>query len=303
MRVLVTGGDGQLGKCIKALEMGHPTIDFRFASSKVLDITNKKNIAEFFKNNSLDYVVNCAAYTNVEQAEKEPDKAYLVNAEGVKNLAEICKKYDATLIHISTDYVFDGHKNTPYTEEDVPNPINEYGKSKLAGEQYIEEILKSYFIIRTSWLYSQYGKNFYKAIREKCKTEKKLAITTSEVGTPTNANDLGYFLLQIIEIKSKKFGVYHFSNSGSATWYDFAREIVKRLGKLETIKLEKIDNYPTFAKRPGYSVLSKEKSLNSFDLNLLNWKESLKKLMIEINEYFIPFKISSNFKRKNVGRE
>ncbi|WP_299186451.1 dTDP-4-dehydrorhamnose reductase [uncultured Aquimarina sp.] len=276
IRVLVTGGDGQLGECIRVLEKDYPTLNLSFTSSKHLDITNKKNIAEFFKNNSLDYVINCAAYTNVEQAEKEPDKAYLVNAEGVKNLAEICKKYDATLIHISTDYVFDGHKNTPYIEEDVPNPINEYGKSKLAGEQYIEEVLEEYFIIRTSWLYSQYGKNFYKAIREKCKTEKKLAITTSELGTPTNANDLGYFLLQIIERKSKKFGVYHFSNSGSATWYDFAREIVKGLGKLETIKLEKTDNYPTFAKRPGYSVLSKTKLEKTFFFETKNWDQSLK---------------------------
>ncbi|WP_298314783.1 dTDP-4-dehydrorhamnose reductase [uncultured Aquimarina sp.] len=278
IRVLVTGGDGQLGKCIKVLEKDYPTLNLSFTSSKDLDITNKKNIAEFFKNNSLDYVINCAAYTNVEQAEKEPDKAYLVNAEGVKKLAEICKKYDATLIHISTDYVFDGYKNTPYIEEDVPNPINEYGKSKLKGEQYIQDILGEHFIIRTSWLYSQFGKNFYKTILQKSTTEEKLTITTSETGTPTNANDLAKFIINIIKSASSKYGIYNYSNLGESTWYSFAYEIVRISDKLDTRNLEKADNYFTLAERPTYSVLNKEKTLKTFPTSIENWKNSLSKL-------------------------
>ncbi len=276
MRVLVTGGDGQLGKCIKVLEKYYPNLNLSFTSSKDLDITNKKNIAEFFKNNPWDYVVNCAAYTNVEQAEKESEKAFLVNAEGVKNLAEACALNELILIHISTDYVFDGKKKAPYTEEDIPNPINVYGKSKLFGEQYIQEILEEYFIVRTSWLYSQFGKNFYKTILKKSKTEKKLTITTAEVGTPTNANDLAKFLLQIIASRSNEYGIYHFSNMGSSTWYDFAKEIIKVSGKQDIIKLEKTDNYPTFAQRPKYSVLSKKKINNRLAFNILTWKNSLK---------------------------
>lgn len=283
MRVLVTGGDGQLGKCIKALEMEHPTIDFRFASSKHLDITNKKNIAEFFKNNSLDYVINCAAYTNVEQAEKESQKAFLVNADGAKKLAEICKEKDMVLIHVSTDYVFDGNKKTPYTEEDISNPINEYGKSKLLGEKYVEEFTEKHFIIRTSWLYSQFGKNFYKTILHKLGTEEKLTITASEIGTPTNANDLAEFIITIIKNASSKYGIYHFSNIGESTWYDFTYEIVKISGKLDRVNIEKTDNYPTFARRPEYSVLDKEKCIESFDFHILDWRKSLEKLYLNID--------------------
>jgi len=279
IKVLITGGDGQLGKCIKVLESNYNTnLDLYFINSKELDITDKDNITLFFKNNSFDYVINCAAYTNVEQAEKESNKAFLVNAEGVKNLAEICKKYDATLIHISTDYVFDGCNRIPYTEEDIPNPINVYGKSKLLGEQYVAEFLEKFFIVRASWLYSKFGNNFFKTILKKSKTEKELTIVTSETGTPTNANDLAEFILNIIKSTSSKYGIYHFSNEGEATWYDFAYEILRSSGKLDSIKLEKADNYPTFAQRPKYSVLSKIKSVESFGLRILDWKDSLKNL-------------------------
>ncbi len=278
MKVLVTGFDGQLGKCTQKQVRECRELSFFFSSRENLDITNKELINGLFFKEKFDFVINCAAYTNVEQAEKEPKKAFLVNAEGVKNLAEVCKNYNTTLIHISTDYVFDGSKNTPYTEEDNPNPINEYGKSKLAGEQYIQDILVEHFIIRTSWLYSQFGKNFYKTVLEKSDTEKKLTITTGEVGTPTNANDLAKFLLYIISVKSKKYGLYHFSNLGSATWYDFAKEILSLSGKLEQINLEKADNYPTFAERPKYSVLDKTKIKVIFSKTSIDWKKSLKNL-------------------------
>ncbi|TPN87871.1 dTDP-4-dehydrorhamnose reductase [Aquimarina algicola] len=277
-KVLVTGSDGQLGQCLKKIKNSYLNLDFHFTNSKSLNIVEKDKIEHLFSEHEFDFVINCAAYTNVEQAEKEPTKAFLINAEGVKNLAEVCKKHKTTLIHISTDYVFDGKKKTPYTEEDLPNPINEYGKSKRKGEEYIEEILESYFIIRTSWLYSEFGKNFYKTIIEKSKTEKELTITTSEIGTPTNANDLARFVLDLIQINDKKYGIYHYSNLGEATWYEFAKEILKLLGKHESVMLKKTNNYPTFAVRPEYSVLSKEKTLEIFNTSILNWALSMSEI-------------------------
>ncbi|WP_106793781.1 dTDP-4-dehydrorhamnose reductase [Aquimarina sp. Aq78] len=276
--ILITGSSGQLGQCIEKIKKNYPGLQLYFANSEVLDITKKEEIQHFFKGKSFKFVVNCAAYTNVEQAEKEPEKAFLVNATGVLNLAQICKGYDTTFIHISTDYVFDGSKETPYIEEDTPNPINEYGKSKLAGEQYIQEILEKYFIIRTSWLYSEFGHNFFKTILKKSETEKELTITTSEIGTPTNANDLAKFILDLAINNNQKYGLYHFSNLGEATWYNFAEEILRVLGKLDDIMLKRIDNYHTFAQRPKYSVLSKEKCINSFHFKILNWKNSLRNL-------------------------
>ncbi|EZH72274.1 dTDP-4-dehydrorhamnose reductase [Aquimarina atlantica] len=276
--ILITGSSGQLGQCIEKIKKNYPGLQLHFASSEILDITKNEEVQHFFKNKSFNFVVNCAAYTNVEQAEKEPEKAFLVNATGVLNLAQVCKEYNITLIHISTDYVFDGTKKTPYVEEDDPNPINEYGKSKLAGEQYIKEILEKYFIIRTSWLYSEFGHNFFKTIMKKSKTEQELTIVTSETGTPTNANDLAKFILDMIVINYRKYGIYHFSNLGKATWYDFANEILRVSDKLDYIMLKKTDNYPTFAQRPKYSVLSKEKCIDSFHFKILNWKNSLKNL-------------------------
>ncbi len=278
--ILVTGSEGQLGQCIKKIQKSYPEIDLCFTSAKNLDITRKENVKLFFLKNHFDIIINCAGYTNVEQAEKEPGKAFLVNATGVRNLSEICLKKGTILIHISTDYVFDGESNIPYTEEDQTNPINEYGKSKLEGEKYILETLDKYFIIRTSWLYSEFGHNFFKTISKKSETEEKLKIVKYEKGTPTNANDLAKFLLDLIQLDTKKYGIYHYSNLGEGTWYDFAKEILDISGKLEYIKLEKTDNYPTFARRPKYSVLSKEKCINSFGFELCDWKESLKKILI-----------------------
>ncbi len=278
-KVLITGSSGQLGQCLKKIEGNYPNLQLCFTDSKTLDICKKENLKEFFANSQFDFVINCAAYTNVENAEKEPEKAFRVNAQGAKNLADICKEQNATLIHISTDYVFDGKKDTPYTEEDLPNPINQYGKSKLAGEKYIQETINNYFIIRTSWLYSEFGNNFLKTILRKSGNKEKLTITTSESSSPTNANDLAKFILDLVDINNDVYGIYHYSNLGEATWYDFAKEILRFSRKLEFIKLEKTDNYPTFAARPKYSVLSKEKSLECFDIEIQEWTLSLKELM------------------------
>ncbi|WP_108802658.1 dTDP-4-dehydrorhamnose reductase [Aquimarina sp. Aq107] len=284
LRILITGSNGQLGKCIKLISKKYFGLEVTFKDSKELDITDKRSMLSFLEAKHFDNIINCAAYTNVEQAEKEQEEAFLINAEGVKNIAEACKVNGIRLIHISTDYVFDGKKDSPYIEEDITNPINEYGKSKLLGEQYIQEILKEYFIIRTSWLYSQFGNNFYKTILEKSKTETQLNITSSEIGTPTNANDLASFILNLIGSKNQQYGIYHFSNLGKGTWYDFAKEIISLQEKDNLKKLEKTPNYPTLAKRPKYSVLDKSKTVSVFGNDILEWKESLKKLIVDLKK-------------------
>lgn len=257
MKILVTGANGQLGKTIEELYAKNKSnLDFTFVSKAELDITNNTELTSFFQINQFDYCINSAAYTNVEQAEKTPDIAYKVNAEAVKNLAEICKKHNTVLIHISTDYVFDGEKTEPYKVTDLTNPINEYGKSKLLGEQHIQNILEKYFIIRTSWLYSKkYGKNFYKAIVAKAQTEKELTITTEQIGCPTNTVNLSALINKIVETNNTNYGIYHFCDEKAMTWYDFAKQILIENNLLKKIKLIKSSKYLTFAKRPINSVL------------------------------------------------
>lgn len=255
--VLVTGANGQLGKTIKELykenEIG---LRFVFVSKEALDIASKDGLKLFFKNNSFDYCINCAAYTNVEQAEKTPEIAYLINAVGVKNLAEICDENNTVLIHISTDYVFDGEKTEPYTVKDAPNPINEYGKSKLEGEKYIQNILTRYFIVRTSWLYSKkYGNNFYKAILNKAKTESQLSITTAQKGCPTDTLNLSQFIIKLIQENRGDYGVFHFCDEKVMTWHGFAKQILTENNLNQSTKLVEVNNYRTFARRPKSSVL------------------------------------------------
>lgn len=277
--VLVTGANGQLGQCIQKIHDQFTDISFHFKSSSELDITDVKAVNDYFQNNSIDYCVNCAAYTNVELAESEKEKAYLVNAEASKLLAEACKNNNATLLHISTDYVFDGEKETPYVETDATNPISVYGASKLKGEQYIQETFQNYFIIRTSWLYAEFGKNFYKTILQKAKEKANLTITIEQKGTPTNANDLARLVIEIIQTNNINFGIYHFSNEGEATWYDFTKEIIHNLNLAEADQpsLKSIDSFKTKAARPENSVLDKTKVRNI--IKTISWQESLKNLM------------------------
>lgn len=257
-KVLVTGAEGQLGKTIEELyKKNEYNIDFKFVAKKELEITDESELKLFFNTNKFDYCINCAAYTNVEQAEKTPKIAYMVNAEGVKNLAGACKETKTILIHISTDYVFDGEKKEPYEVTDLPNPINEYGKSKLLGEQHIQNILTNYFIVRTSWLYSKkYGKNFYRTILEKAKTEKELSITAEQIGCPTDTVNLAQYIIHLINKKKSNFGIRHFCDEKAMTWYDFAKQILIENKLLKNIKLVKSDRYVTFTKRPKFSVLS-----------------------------------------------
>ncbi|MEM6685925.1 MAG: dTDP-4-dehydrorhamnose reductase [Bacteroidota bacterium] len=277
--VLVTGANGQLGQCLRKIQTQHAAIDFHFVSIHELDITDAAKVQALFVNHTFDYCVNCAAYTNVELAESEQELAFQVNAEAAKYLAEICTQHHTTLIHISTDYVFDGDKTEPYTETDIPNPISVYGASKLKGEQHIQQILNNHFIIRTSWLYAEFGKNFYRTMVQKAKEKANLTITTEQTGTPTNANDLAELIVTIINTENTDYGVYHFSNDGEATWYDFTKEIIQNmhLAEADQPSLQPVATYKTKAARPKNSVLDKTKVRSI--ITTISWQESLRNLM------------------------
>jgi dTDP-4-dehydrorhamnose reductase len=277
-KVLVTGAHSQLGKTIKELySTNEDEIQFTFTTRAELDITTKDKVEAFFSKNNFDYCINCAAYTDVDQAEIDTKSAFKVNAEGVKRLAQICKNTNTVLIHISTDYVFDGSKKEPYTELDTPNPINEYGKSKLLGEQYIQEILQKYFIIRTSWLYSKYENNFIKTMIRLSKERNELDVVSDQIGTPTFANDLAEVILNFIKIKTNKFGIYNYSSEGRTNWYDFAKAIFEFLKIKIKVHPIKAKDYSIPLKRPNFSVLDKTKINQLLDINIPYWKDGLKK--------------------------
>lgn len=254
-RILVTGASGQLGMSLQEIHKKYPQMEFVFKNSTALDITNAQEVQQVFSSGAFDYCINCAAYTQVEQAERTPEIAFKVNAEGVKNLALACKKHIVILIHISTDYVFDGKKGMPYTVDDTPNPINEYGKSKWEGEKYIQEILNKYFIVRTSWLYSDHGKNFYKTVLEKAKRGEILRITDQQTGCPTHAGNLARFILELIVEENTQFGIYHFTDGEVMTWYDFAKKIISKNNLNGTTKIVRDNNNRSFALRPKNSIL------------------------------------------------
>ena len=276
--VLVLGANGQLGKCFQELSAREDKIDWLFMDSNEVNITSNFDVQQCFSSKRIDYCINCAAYTNVEKAESERDRAFLINAEAVKNLAEICKKSNTVLFHFSTDYVFNGTAQMPYLENDLTAPLNVYGESKLKGERYIREIANCYFIFRTSWLYSQFGHNFFKTILAKAAKGEELNITSAQHGTPTNANHLAKLVLKLIKEHNTQFGTYHFSNTGETTWYGFAEEILKVSENFDKVKLNKDNSYKTIAERPGYSVLNTSKVEKTFDYSILSWQEAVAEL-------------------------
>jgi len=255
-RVLVTGASGQLGLSLQDLVNEYSKLEFDFRNSIELDITHSENLYSTLKAGQFHYCINCAAYTKVDEAEKNSKIATEVNAEAVKNLALHCKQLGVILIHLSTDYVFDGTKKSPYTIHDQPKPINEYGKSKLKGEQYIQEILIQYYIVRTSWLYHKiHGNNFYKTILEKAKKDNVLRITDKEIGCPTDAKNLARYILNIIVGNNTKYGIYHFTGGTAMTWYDFAKKIIVENNLTGSTKLIRDNSYHSLAKRPRLSIL------------------------------------------------
>jgi len=283
MVVLVTGSSGQLGQSLQFIADRFPEIQFHFFSSSELNITDKENCKSIFSKLKPDYCINTAAYTAVDKAETESEKADLINVIGAKNLAEVCKDFSTVLLHVSTDFVFDGNKKRPYTEEDFPNPTGAYGQTKLDGEKAIQETFENYFIIRTSWVYSQFGNNFMKTMLRLASERDSLSVVNDQIGTPTNAVDLAETLVAIIkksEISNQKtfFGIYNFSNEGQCSWYDFAKKIFEINNISINLQAIPTTSFPTPAKRPFYSVLDKNKIKRVFGLNVKNWEESLKKI-------------------------
>jgi dTDP-4-dehydrorhamnose reductase len=279
--ILITGSKGQLGKSIFD-EVNKSSDKYFFTDVDELDITNKQAVEDFVINNKIDVVVNCAAYTAVDKAETDVEKAFLLNSEAVENLANACLANNAFLIHISTDYVFDGTNDKPYTEVDKVNPMSIYGKSKLDGERKLLNMSKA-MIIRTSWLYSNYGSNFVFTMQRLAKEKTELNVVSDQVGSPTYAKYLAKAIVQIIpQLTTWNEGlqIYHFSNEGVCSWYDFAKEIIELSGlnKCKVVPIKSKD-YPTAAKRPEYSVLDKSKIKQRFNLVIPQWHEGLKDMI------------------------
>lgn len=275
-KILVVGSNGQLGNCIKKIaENFENKYEFIFTDSQSLDVTNSEQIQGFFYDNKPDFCINASAYTAVDLAEKEPEKAFAVNAEGVANIAEACAEFGATLFHVSTDYVFDGETNLDYAEDDFTNPIGIYGQSKLKGEELALDSNPKTIILRTSWLYSEFNKNFVKTMLNLFSQKEELGIVADQFGQPTNANDLAEAIMTIIETSHKTFGIFHFSNYPETTWFEFAKKIAEfsksniRLNPLTT------EQYPTPAKRPKRSTMSLDKIEEAYKIEPKHWENSL----------------------------
>ena len=285
MNILVTGANGQLGNEMRIVSKGSSD-RYIFTDVEELDITNRDAVMSFVKENDIKVVVNCAAYTNVDKAEDDEATAELINAQAVENLADACKVNNATLIHISTDYVFGGNKgNTPRTEDEPVNPTGAYGRTKLHGEKAIQKSGCNYLIIRTAWLYSEFGNNFVKTMRRLTAERDTLKVVFDQVGTPTYALDLAEVIMKFIEVLKNETSnfklqtsnsIYHFSNEGVISWYDFAKEICELSGNTCDIQPCHSDEFPSKVKRPSYSVLDKTKIKNKLNITIPHWKESLK---------------------------
>lgn len=283
MNILVTGANGQLGNEMRIVSK-NSSDRYIFTDVEELDILDKKAVMDCVRREKIDVVVNCAAYTNVDKAEDEPALAEKLNATAVGYLAEACKDNDATLIHISTDYVFGGNEgNTPRTETEPANPTGAYGRSKLLGERAIEKVGCKHIIIRTAWLYSEFGNNFVKTMRKLTAERDSLKVVFDQVGTPTYALDLANVIAIFIEkLKNANSqwptanSLYNFSNEGVTSWYDFAKEICELSGNKCDIQPCHSDEFPSKVKRPSYSVLDKTKIKKELNITIPYWKESLK---------------------------
>lgn len=281
--ILVTGANGQLGSELQ--QIGFTALDDVFYTDVAeLDITSYEAVNSYVEIHEIDTIVNCAAYTAVDRAEDEPELAAKINAEAVQNLAKVAYKQDCLLIHVSTDYVFDGTGEKPYTEKDKTCPVSVYGKTKLAGEEAIVKSGCLYIIIRTAWLYSVFGNNFVKTILRVAKERPELNVVADQMGSPTYAEDLARAIVTIMENDDRgvQEGIYHFSNEGVCSWYDFASEIVQLCGLSCKVNPVTTAEYPTKTKRPAYSVLDKTKIKKTFDVSVPDWRESLKKCIKDL---------------------
>lgn len=283
--ILVTGSNGQVGREIKELSTNY-SYDFFFTTRDDIDITSKDSIKEYCKKNNINAIINCAAYTAVDKAESDEINADLVNRKAVKKLALVSQELNIKLVHISTDYVFDGRNFKPYCEEFQTNPQGIYGKTKLDGENEMRDINpKNSIIIRTSWVYSSFGNNFVKTMLRLGKEKESLGVIFDQVGTPTYAADLAKTILDILpKIENQKVEIYNYSNEGVLSWYDFAKEIMK-MAKLNCkIKAIETYQYPTPAKRPHFSLLNKRKIKSKFNLEIPYWKDGLDDCLKRLGE-------------------
>jgi len=279
MNILITGSNGQLGKSIQKISDQFSNLNFTYTDIEELDITNVRELEIYFATNKIDVLINCAAYTAVDKAESEPQKAKLINVTATGYLSELSNKFGFLLIHISTDFIFGGNRNKPYSESDSPEPLSYYAKSKADGETEILMKAERAVIFRTSWLYSEYGNNFVKTIINLAKEREVLKVVNDQVGTPTYASDLAYMILINLPelVKLKRTEIYNYSNKGQTSWYDFAMEII-RISQLncQVLPIE-TKEYPLPAKRPKYSVLDKSKIVKAFGIKIPDWEYSLRK--------------------------
>tara|TARA_B100000767_G_C19766755_1_gene537930 strand:- start:2589 stop:3452 length:864 start_codon:yes stop_codon:yes gene_type:complete len=284
--ILVTGGNGQLGSELKEIAPNYQDYNFLFTDVKDLDITNHTTVAAFIESNNITVIINCAAYTAVDKAESEPELSDAINYLAVANFAQIAKDKNIKLIHISTDYVFDGTNHKPYVETDIPNPQSVYGQTKLDGEQAMQQINPANSVIlRTSWVYSKFGNNFVKTMLRLADSRDEISVVADQIGTPTNAADLAEAILTILpKISNETIEVFHYSNEGVCSWYDFAKAIFEIEGL--PIKVNPIESsqYPTPAKRPFFSVLNKNKIKKKYKMEVPFWRDALKECLNKVED-------------------
>jgi len=281
--ILVTGSGGQLGMELWKIADNYPSYNFLFTTKQDLPIDDFKLVKSFFDQQQIDYCINCAAYTAVDKAESETDKAFLINAEAAGNLSLICKAHQTQLIHISTDYVFDGTSVSPYKEDEKVSPVNIYGASKLRGEELVLNNNPSPIIIRTSWLYSSFGNNFVKTMLRLLNGKPGINVVSDQYGCPTFAANLAEVIMAIVKEDNNDYsytGVFHYCNAGTTTWYDFASEIKKFIKSKCSINPIPSSQYPVAAKRPQNSVLDTTKIKETFGITIPNWKDSLKQCLL-----------------------
>lgn len=287
MNILVTGANGQLGSEIKRIASKSNHYNYTFVDIEEMDLASDEAMFRFFDGKVFDFVINCAAYTAVDRAEEDVPLSHRINAGAVKTLSSICLERKIRLIHISTDYVFDGGGNQPITEEAFKNPLSVYGKSKLEGETHVLSTLSDAYVIRTAWVYSSYGKNFVKTISRLASERQSISVVNDQIGSPTYARDLAQAIIEIIkaiETKSADHpGVYHYSNEGSISWYDFACFIVKYYGFACDVKPIPTEEYKTLAIRPTFSVLDKRKIKRTFGIEIPHWHQSLVECLKELS--------------------
>lgn len=277
--IIVSGANGQLGQELKAIAHQYPGFDFHFFSRNELSIEDPQQLEQIFQKLHPAYFINCAAYTAVDKAESEKEQAFQINASAVGTIAALCTRYACSLMHISTDYVFDGSSAIPYREESATGPINVYGESKLEGERLCQLQNSNSLIIRTSWVYSRFGHNFVNTMLRLLQEKPSIRVVNDQVGSPTYGADLAKAIMEIVASGKWVPGVYHYSNSGQTSWFGFAREIASLIHSDCRVEGIPSSEYPTAARRPAYSLLNSDKIARVYGLRILDWKESLRRCL------------------------